>query len=64
MNWLTDISNIIKFMPEAIIAGVLLSVSASMVGVILVLKRFSMIGDGLSHVGFGSVAIALARSFF
>lgn len=64
MNWLTDISNIIKFMPEAIIAGVLLSISASMVGVILVLKRFSMIGDGLSHVGFGAFSLALAANTF
>ena len=40
--------------------GILLSLCAAILGVVLVLKRYSMIGDGLSHVAFGSVAVALA----
>lgn len=43
---------------KALIVGVLVSVSASLLGVSLVLKRYSMIGDGLSHVGFGTTALA------
>ncbi|MBR1938866.1 MAG: metal ABC transporter permease [Spirochaetales bacterium] len=46
------------FMQRAIIVGLLVSLCASLLGVSLVLRRFSMIGDGLSHVGFGSLAIA------
>lgn len=46
------------FMIKALIAGLLISICSSMLGVILVLKRYSMIGDGLSHVGFGALAIA------
>ena len=42
----------------AAIVGVLTSVCASVLGVSLVLKRYSMIGDGLSHVGFLALAIA------
>lgn len=48
------------FMIRAIIVGVLVSLCAALLGVSLVLKRYSMIGDGLSHVGFGSLAIAAA----
>jgi len=48
------------FMTRAMIVGVLVSLCAALLGVSLVLKRFSMIGDGLSHVGFGSLAIAAA----
>ena len=48
------------FAKRAIIAGLLLSVSAALLGVNLVLKRFSMLGDGLSHVSFGAAAIGLA----
>ena len=44
------------FLVRAIVVGLLVSVCASLVGVSLVLKRFSMIGDGLSHVGFGALA--------
>ena len=40
------------FLQRALVAGVLLSLCAALLGVSLVLKRFSMIGDGLSHVGF------------
>ncbi len=52
----------LPFMLYALIAGVLVSVCASLLGVSLVLKRYSMIGDGLSHVAFGSLAIASALS--
>ncbi|MCM1321339.1 MAG: metal ABC transporter permease [Bacteroides sp.] len=48
------------FIIRAVIAGSLVSVCAALLGVSLVLKRFSMIGDGLSHVGFGALAIAMA----
>ena len=50
----------LNFMIYALISGILISVCASLLGVNLVLKRFSMIGDGLSHVAFGSLAIATA----
>ena len=48
------------FMQRALIAGVLGSLCAALLGVSLVLKRYSMIGDGLSHVSFGALAIAVA----
>jgi zinc transport system permease protein len=48
------------FMVRAFVVGVLVSVCAAILGVSMVLKRYSMIGDGLSHVGFGSLAIATA----
>ncbi len=46
------------FMVRAIIVGLLISICSAILGVILVLKKYSMIGDGLSHVGFGTLAIA------
>lgn len=46
------------FLLRALIVGFLVSVSSSLLGVSLVLRRFSMIGDGLSHVGFGALGIA------
>lgn len=46
------------FVRYALIVGVLISVCSSLLGVTLVLKRFSFIGDGLSHVAFGAMAIA------
>ena len=49
------------FMQRALIVGVLVSLCAALLGVSLVLKRYSMIGDGLSHVGFGALAVASAR---
>ncbi|MEG0741348.1 MAG: metal ABC transporter permease [Clostridia bacterium] len=49
-----------QFMVRALIVGVLVSLCAALLGVSLVLKRYSMIGDGLSHVGFGSLAVATA----
>ena len=48
------------FMQRAMLVGILVSLCAALLGVSLVLKRFSMIGDGLSHVGFGALAIAAA----
>lgn len=46
------------FVQRALIVSVLVSLCASVLGVTLVLKRFSFIGDGLSHVAFGAIAIA------
>lgn len=46
------------FVQYAIIVGVLIALCSSLLGVTLVLKRFSFIGDGLSHVAFGAMAIA------
>ena len=46
------------FVRYALIVGVLIAVCSSLLGVTLVLKRFSFIGDGLSHVAFGGMAIA------
>ncbi len=48
------------FLVRALIGGILVSLCASLLGVSLVLKRYSMIGDGLSHVSFGALSIALA----
>jgi zinc transport system permease protein len=48
------------FLARAFVVGLLVSLCASLLGVSLVLKRYSMIGDGLSHVGFGSLAVAMA----
>lgn len=46
------------FILRAVAVGVLIALSAALLGVVLVLKRFSFIGDGLSHVAFGAMAIA------
>lgn len=51
-----------SFMLRAIIVGVLVALCSALLGVTLVLKRYSMIGDGLSHVGFGALCIALAMN--
>lgn len=48
----------ITFVQYALIVGVLIALCASLLGVTLVLKRFSFIGDGLSHVAFGAMAVA------
>ncbi len=42
----------------AMLIGILISLSASLLGVTLVLKKYSMLGDGLAHIGFGSMAVA------
>lgn len=51
------------FVVNAIIVGVLIALCASLLGVTLVLKRLSYIGDGLSHVAFGAMAIAGVLNF-
>lgn len=48
------------FIVRALLGGILVSLCAALLGVSLVLKRYSMIGDGLSHVSFGALSIALA----
>ena len=50
----------VKLVIRALIVGLLVTLCSSLLGVSLVLKRFSMIGDGLSHVGFGAVALSAA----
>jgi zinc transport system permease protein len=52
------------FIQRAIIAGAFISVLCSTLGVLLVLRRLSLIGDGLAHVTFGSVAIALLMKVY
>lgn len=49
-----------SFLVRAVCVGILVSLCSALLGVSLVLKRFSMIGDGLSHVGFGALSIAIA----
>lgn len=51
-----------QFLIRALFVGVMISLCCALLGVSLVLKRFSMIGDGLSHVGFGAMAIACAAN--
>ena len=50
------------FLVRAFSVGLLVALCSSMLGVSLVLKRYSMIGDGLSHVGFGALAVATAMN--
>ena len=45
------------FVRNALIVGVLIALCSSLLGVTLVLKRYSFIGDGLSHVAFGAIAV-------
>lgn len=47
------------FVQRAFVVGVLVSLGASLLGVVLVLRRFSLMGEGLSHVAFGALAIAM-----
>lgn len=49
-----------SFMQRALIVGLLVAPCAALLGVPLVLRRYSMIGDGLSHVGFGALSLAMA----
>lgn len=51
-----------SFLVRAIVVGVLVALCSSLLSVTLVLKRYSMIGDGLSHVGFGALAVATAMN--
>lgn len=61
LNLLTEMMSY-PFLVRAVVVGLLVSLCASLLGVSLVLKRYSMIGDGLSHVGFGALAIATAMN--
>ena len=54
LNLLQQIFSFYDFLVRAMIVGSLVSVCASLLGVTLVLKRYSMISDGLAHVGFGA----------
>ncbi len=58
---LTDMLSF-DFAVRALIVGVMVSLCASLLGSSLVLKRYSMIGDGLSHVGYGALAVAAAMN--
>ncbi|QOX64962.1 metal ABC transporter permease [Anoxybacterium hadale] len=49
-----------SFLQRAFLVGIIVALCSALLGVSLVLKRYSMIGDGLSHVGFGSLSIAMA----
>ena len=51
------------FVRNALVAGILISLCAALLGVPLVLRRLSFIGDGLSHVAFGAMAVAGAMNF-
>lgn len=59
-----NISEILSlaFMQRALIVGILLGISCAILGVFLVLKKYSMIGDGLAHVSFAAVAIAMVAN--
>jgi len=50
------------FIRKALLVGILIAICCSFLGIFLVLKKFSMIGDGLAHVSFATVAIALLLS--
>lgn len=52
------------FIQRALLAGTLIAVLCSVLGVFLVLRRMSLIGDGLAHVSFGSTAIALTLKLY
>lgn len=52
------------FIQRALLAGTLISLLCSVLGVFLVLRRLSLIGDGLAHITFGSTAIALALKLY
>ena len=62
MNVLSEMLSY-PFMVRALFGGMLVSLCASLLGVSLVLNRYSMIGDGLSHVSFGALSIALAMGW-
>lgn len=58
-DWLREMLSY-GFIARALLVGLIVSLAAALLGVSLVLKRYSMIGDGLSHVGFGALAVAMA----
>ncbi len=51
-----------SFLQLAFLVGIIVALCSALLGVSLVLKRYSMIGDGLSHVGFGALSIAMAMN--
>lgn len=51
-----------SFILRALVVGIIVALCSALLGVSLVLKRYSMIGDGLSHVGFGALSIAMAMN--
>ena len=57
-DWLLEMFSY-TFITRALLVGMIVSLCAALLGVSLVLKRYSMIGDGLSHVGFGALAVAM-----
>ena len=48
-----------SFVLKGILVGILVAINASLLGIFLVLKKHSMIGEGLAHVSFGTIAVAL-----
>lgn len=62
MAFFSDVEKIFSysFLRIPLLVGVLVSLCAALLGAVLVLKRFSMIGDGLSHVGYGALCVAAA----
>ena len=58
-DFISVVASLPSVVQRGIFLGILTAVAASLLGVTLVLKRFSMIGDGLSHVAFGAMSIAL-----
>ena len=62
MSFITAITEIFSypFLRTPLLVGILVSLCAALLGSVLVLKRFSMIGDGLSQVGYGSLCVAAA----
>ncbi len=62
-DFIDIITNLPAVVQRGIFLGLLTSAAAALLGVTLVLKRYSMIGDGLSHVAFGAMSIALVLGF-
>ncbi len=62
MSFFGTVSEIFSypFLRTPLLVGILVSLCAALLGSVLVLKRFSMIGDGLSHVGYGALCVAAA----
>lgn len=73
LSWLAELARAVvppvlfemfsyTFLVRAVVVGLLVSLCAALLGTSLVLKRYAMIGDGLSHVGFGALAVATAMN--
>lgn len=62
LNLLTEMLSY-TFIQRALVVGIIVSICAALMGVIMVLRRSSMIGDGLSHVAFGAFAVATVLGF-